>query len=149
MELTKYNLFAKADRFRRFRMKSKFASFKSTLKHMVRSGKYVLCTDFITEGRGLSEERCESLWKMVIMPALTVDTDITNVPFPSSTSYFDRSRYFDNKIVNSDTQIRQMPYEESDVSYTAEEQTRRVYEARQNVPKDTKTVAIFMTRRQR
>ncbi|KAK3274623.1 hypothetical protein CYMTET_17200 [Cymbomonas tetramitiformis] len=96
-------------------------------------------TSSLTLGRELSEERsCESPWKMVIMPALTVNTDITNVLFPSSTSYFDRSRCFNNQIVNSDTRIGQMPYEESDVSDTEEEQTRRVYEARQNVPKDSR-----------
>ncbi|KAK3242094.1 hypothetical protein CYMTET_48197 [Cymbomonas tetramitiformis] len=39
MQLTRFNLFGKADLFRRFRMQRKFANFKSTLKRMIHTGK--------------------------------------------------------------------------------------------------------------
>ncbi|KAK3253107.1 hypothetical protein CYMTET_37624 [Cymbomonas tetramitiformis] len=93
MELTGFNLFAKADLFRRFRMQRKFANFKSTLTRMIRTDKYTFTTDFIMDGRGLSEHRCEALWTMLIMPAITDDTDITKVLFPGFNSSFNISRY--------------------------------------------------------
>ncbi|KAK3250642.1 hypothetical protein CYMTET_39987 [Cymbomonas tetramitiformis] len=40
IELTRFNLFGKADLFRISRKQRKFASFRSTLKRMVRTGKY-------------------------------------------------------------------------------------------------------------
>ncbi|KAK3236223.1 hypothetical protein CYMTET_53624 [Cymbomonas tetramitiformis] len=56
IELTRFNLFGKAGIFRRFRMQRKLASFHNTLKRMVRTGKYAFATNFISDGRGLSEE---------------------------------------------------------------------------------------------
>ncbi|KAK3240485.1 hypothetical protein CYMTET_49677 [Cymbomonas tetramitiformis] len=117
IKLTRFNLFGKANLlFRRFGMQRKFASFRNTLKRMVRTGKYVFVTDFILDGRGLSEERCEATCKMLIMSALTRDSDISDVLFPGFNSKFDKMRYFDNQLTTSSSGIVQMTYEDFYVS---------------------------------
>ncbi|KAK3279769.1 hypothetical protein CYMTET_12362 [Cymbomonas tetramitiformis] len=94
MNLARFNIFGKADLFRRFKMQRKRASFRSTLKRMIRTGKYMFYTDFILDGRGLSEERCQALWRILIMPTAPIDKDITNILFPGANSSFDRHKHF-------------------------------------------------------